>query len=448
MSKLSSTLIAVVAAAAPQAGVHRSRDRGASASAASPAASRRSRRRSTLPKTATRSRSATARSRAGVTIDASVQLARAGAHATIIEGGGPVITIGQALAPDPPTVSIRGVTITGGEVTRRATTRSPHSAAASSSRSPRTSVEAQPSRSPTASSPATVPRRRRPFQAGPSRSPRGPGSTIRRPHARQHAGHEQRGRLGTRAALARDERDRGRDLQPHSGRAHARALGRERKSRTRGLAARRCGELRWDLHPRRADGQEQRHQREQCRARVVGSADGGAGVPRGRDPRAALPGRVLRATQPDHDHQHDRAGQSSNHAERQRRRARACLRRRDRRRGAVPTRAQHRQRQRRSRRLGSRRGGRRRRARGDRRGHDPRHPDRPQQRRRRGGSGGARVRRGDRELRTADPGANARARQQRPRARARAAGCRSASPPPRSAVASGMAASAARRLRS
>ena len=56
----------------------------------------------------------------GVTIDASVQLVGAGAHATIIEGGGPVITIGQALAPDPPTVSIRGVTITGGEVTRRA----------------------------------------------------------------------------------------------------------------------------------------------------------------------------------------------------------------------------------------------------------------------------------------------------------------------------------------
>ena len=55
----------------------------------------------------------------GITIDKSVRLIGAGAHATTIKGGGPVITIGQQLAPDPPTVSIRGVTITGGEVDAR-----------------------------------------------------------------------------------------------------------------------------------------------------------------------------------------------------------------------------------------------------------------------------------------------------------------------------------------
>ena len=58
------------------------------------------------------------------------------------------------------------------------------------------------------------------------------------------------------------------------------------------------------------------------------------------------------------------------------------------------------------------------------------------------------VRRGDRELRTADPGANARARATASARQARAASCRSGSPPPRSGVGSGMAASAARRLRS
>ena len=55
----------------------------------------------------------------GVTIDVSVQLVGAGAHATIIKGGGPVLTIGRQLAPDPPTVSIQRVTITGGDVSAR-----------------------------------------------------------------------------------------------------------------------------------------------------------------------------------------------------------------------------------------------------------------------------------------------------------------------------------------
>jgi hypothetical protein len=50
----------------------------------------------------------------GFTIDVSVKLAGAGAGRTIISGGGPVITIGQIFAASEPTVSIDGVTITGG----------------------------------------------------------------------------------------------------------------------------------------------------------------------------------------------------------------------------------------------------------------------------------------------------------------------------------------------
>ena len=50
----------------------------------------------------------------GVTIDASINLVGAGAHATIITGGGPVLTIGEDGASSEPTVSIDGVTITGG----------------------------------------------------------------------------------------------------------------------------------------------------------------------------------------------------------------------------------------------------------------------------------------------------------------------------------------------
>lgn len=52
----------------------------------------------------------------GVTVDASVTIAGAGAGKTIIRGGGPVLTIGKFGAPDADklTVSISGVTITGG----------------------------------------------------------------------------------------------------------------------------------------------------------------------------------------------------------------------------------------------------------------------------------------------------------------------------------------------
>jgi hypothetical protein len=50
----------------------------------------------------------------GVTIDVSVKLVGAGPGATIVSGGGPVLTIGVADAPSEPTVTIEGVTVTGG----------------------------------------------------------------------------------------------------------------------------------------------------------------------------------------------------------------------------------------------------------------------------------------------------------------------------------------------
>ena len=50
----------------------------------------------------------------GVTIDKSISLVGAGSTSTIIKGGGPVLTIFRETAPDQLTVSIRGVTITGG----------------------------------------------------------------------------------------------------------------------------------------------------------------------------------------------------------------------------------------------------------------------------------------------------------------------------------------------
>ena len=53
----------------------------------------------------------------GVTADASVAIVGAGAGSTIVKGGGPVITIGVLHAASEPTVSITGVTITGGVAT-------------------------------------------------------------------------------------------------------------------------------------------------------------------------------------------------------------------------------------------------------------------------------------------------------------------------------------------
>lgn len=54
------------------------------------------------------------RYRGPITVTKSVTLAGAGASATIIKGGGPVVTIGEFLARTQPTVAISGVTITGG----------------------------------------------------------------------------------------------------------------------------------------------------------------------------------------------------------------------------------------------------------------------------------------------------------------------------------------------
>lgn len=50
----------------------------------------------------------------GISIDANLTLEGAGADATIISGGSPVLTIGVADAATEPTVTLRGVTITGG----------------------------------------------------------------------------------------------------------------------------------------------------------------------------------------------------------------------------------------------------------------------------------------------------------------------------------------------
>ena len=51
----------------------------------------------------------------GVVITKSISLVGAGTAATIISGGGPVLTIGIADAASEPTVSITGLTITGGQ---------------------------------------------------------------------------------------------------------------------------------------------------------------------------------------------------------------------------------------------------------------------------------------------------------------------------------------------
>lgn len=53
----------------------------------------------------------------GMTIVQDVTIVGAGAGRTVLEGGGPVLTIGVDGATDPPVVSLRGVTITGGRTT-------------------------------------------------------------------------------------------------------------------------------------------------------------------------------------------------------------------------------------------------------------------------------------------------------------------------------------------
>lgn len=52
-----------------------------------------------------------------ITIDKSVRLVGSGAAATVIRGGGPVVTIGDLTGRTAPTVSLSGVTITGGLTT-------------------------------------------------------------------------------------------------------------------------------------------------------------------------------------------------------------------------------------------------------------------------------------------------------------------------------------------
>ena len=62
----------------------------------------------------------------GVTIDKSVKVIGSGASRTIIKGGGPVLTIGEAFAPREPKVTISKVKITGGHTTStRSLRRSP-----------------------------------------------------------------------------------------------------------------------------------------------------------------------------------------------------------------------------------------------------------------------------------------------------------------------------------
>src|SRR3954452_18856721 len=53
----------------------------------------------------------------GVVITKSVRIEGAGADATAISGGGPVVTVGDFFAAEQPTVAIRRVTITGGRTT-------------------------------------------------------------------------------------------------------------------------------------------------------------------------------------------------------------------------------------------------------------------------------------------------------------------------------------------
>jgi hypothetical protein len=53
----------------------------------------------------------------GISITRSVTIIGAGAGATVSAGGGPVVTIGTFLAPTEPTVSVTGVTISGGSNT-------------------------------------------------------------------------------------------------------------------------------------------------------------------------------------------------------------------------------------------------------------------------------------------------------------------------------------------
>ena len=97
----------------------------------------------------------------GVTVRVSVHIKGAGAASTIVSGGGPVLTVGDANAVSEPTVTISGITITGGlsrasgllrpEVQCTLVRRRPQRSAVVSRSHPRRAMaQGRPSRSPTA----------------------------------------------------------------------------------------------------------------------------------------------------------------------------------------------------------------------------------------------------------------------------------------------------------
>ena len=65
----------------------------------------------------------------GITIDKSVHVLGAGANKTIIEGGGPVVTVFRATAPDGLSVTIDGSRSPAASTTRSPTRKSPSAAA-------------------------------------------------------------------------------------------------------------------------------------------------------------------------------------------------------------------------------------------------------------------------------------------------------------------------------
>ena len=144
----------------------------------------------------------------GVVIDKSITIEGSGARATVIRGGGPVVTIGTFDAAVEPTVTIEGVTITGGVTAgspfpgaeRRAPT-----AVGSSSRPARTAM-APRSRSPTASSATIASHRPRARRSG--------------HHARANRASSPPRRVAVRAlrtAHASQDARRGRTARPRSG---------------------------------------------------------------------------------------------------------------------------------------------------------------------------------------------------------------------------------------
>ena len=129
----------------------------------------------------------------GITIDKSVSLVGVSKGATTIEGGGPVITLGELDGVDQPTISISRVTITGGF-----NHSAPPSFAASGGGvwippGARTR-QVRRCRSPTVSSPGTGPRPRRRFRCAGirARSPRARHQQLRDVDRDEYDDHGQR----------------------------------------------------------------------------------------------------------------------------------------------------------------------------------------------------------------------------------------------------------------